>query len=445
MDSLEIINLISIIFITFFSGIVGFKRLKQNNASCVLYGFYFIIFGIFQLISVLLNTESMISYSVDIRLKSNLLNIGILLCLFLGESLIFQHVKIGKEALPGIKITRKNNSYLSVVMWISCVLSICGLFIFIWALGLPFNVNILSTYSRGNFRFAQNSSLLLMIGQWLLSLILITNYIAIVKKNKAMLITGIVLVLVCIWIRGSRVYLLFFVGPFLYYYITTKKIKFKSIIFIAVFTILFFITFVTVHLFRWQTERTPQTFIKQVFNKETYLFLLYSSSSEINRSITNFQATKLFPEKHDWLYGNTYKSIFLFWLPSGMSGGLKRDTMYIFSDVKNRTNSAYQQRASDHPTFTGDCYMNFGYLFWFPALIWGIGLAIFHIKARKYIFWNLLAGSSLVYLLGLSFRGSVYIGFFRAILCAIFLLFTTAIWQALPVLMRNKNPKKSDF
>jgi len=430
MDSLEVINLFSILFIISFSGIIGLKRLKQNNASSVLYGCYFIVFGIFQLLSIILNTESMNSFSVNIRLKSNILNIGILLCLFLGENLVLQKVKTAKKFLISTKITKKNNSYLSILMWTCLILSVCGFFIMIWAMGIPFNTNALSSYSRIEYRFAQRSSSFLTVSCWLLSLLLIANYISLVKKNKTALIIGILITFASIWLRGSRAYLLYFVGPFLYYYITTKKIKLKNIIFIGVFAIIFFIAFGTFHLWRWQTERTPQTFIKLLFNEETYSFLASYHGSEINRSITNFQATELFPKQHDWLYGNTYKTIFLFWLPSGMSEGIKIDTMYKFADATNKTTIAYQERASNHPTFTGDCYINFGYLFWLPAIIWGIGLAIFHIKAKKNMFWNLLAGSSLVYLLGLSFRGSIYLAFFQIIMCAIFLLFATFILQA---------------
>jgi len=428
MNSLEVINLISIIFIILFSGIVGLKRLKQNNVSCVFYGCYFVIFGVFQILSIILGTESMNSFSVDIRLKSNILNIGILLCLFLGENFILQRIKTAKKNQQVLKI-KKNRSYLSILMWISLVLSICGFFIIIWSMGLPFNINVLSSYSRVQYRFAQRSSSFQMLGQWLLSLVLIANYISLVKKNKTTLILGILITLACIWLKGSRAYILYFIGPFLYYYITTKKINFKKVFLVGIFIIIFFITFENIHLWRWQTERTPQTFVKQFFDKKLYSFFLSYKGSEFSRSITNFQATALFPKEHDWLYGNTYKTIFLFWLPSGMSEGIKMDTMYTFSNVTNKTTTAYQKRASNHPTFTGDCYINFGYLFWLPAIIWGIGLAIFHIKAKKNILWNLLAGSSLVYLIALSFRGSIYQAFFQIIICAIFLLFTTFILQ----------------
>ena len=101
--------------------------------------------------------------------------------------------------------------------------------------------------------------------------------------------------------------------------------------------------------------------------------------------------------------------------------------MYKFADAITGTTTAYEERRSVHPTFTGDCYINFGYLFWFPALMWGAAISFVHIKAKTNAFWNLLAGSTSIYFVVLFCRGSMYQASFQVIICAIFLTFALFI------------------
>jgi len=424
MDSLELINLIFIVFVILFGGLIGLRRLKQGNVSFVFYALYCVFLGVFQLFAYFITSNPMIDFDIGVRLKANILNVGVLFFLFLGETLILQKTKINKN-LPSKRIgKRRIKFYLSVVMWSAFILSVFGFLFMIWSKGIPLDL-LLEREARLKYRFGQRGSLTL--ASWLFSLVLISGYISLIKKRWTIFGIGTLLTITAISITGTRAYLFYIIGPYLYYYITTRKMRLKNIVSLGLVLGLSILVFMNIQLWRWQPERTPQAFLKQFFSKESCTFLFSYYSSEFNRSISNFQAIKAFPEQHDWLYGNTYKTVFLFWLPSGMSQRIKVDTMYKFSDIVRGTTTSYEERASYHPTFTGDSYINFGYLFWLPALILGAGLAIMYIKARKNIFWNLLAGSSLVYFLALVFRGSIYNAFFQLIISAALLLFAIFI------------------
>ncbi|MDD5606583.1 MAG: O-antigen ligase [Candidatus Pacebacteria bacterium] len=422
MEFLEIFNLFLILFVVFLSGIFGWTRLKQNNVSCILYGYYLVIFGLAQLFAFVFNIE--FAFPIEIKLKANILNIIVLFFIFLGEKLLFQKIKKTDKANEEktIRIIKNNKLNLSILMWLTLILSMCGFVFLILGKGIPLEY-FFSAKTRTVYTVAVNW-FFVFSGSSLLLFVMISNYISLIKKNWLVLGIGALITLLAVSLAGTRAYVFFIIGPFLYYYISFNKIntKLKKIMFASSFIILFFIFFTTLHLWRWQEERTPQVFLEQLLDKRTYFFLLENPNSEFNYRLRIFQAVTLFPRENDWLYGNTYKNILLFWLPSGFSEKNKVDTMYKFADAIDGTTSAYERRRSIQPTLTGDFYINFGYLFWLPALIWGMGLSFVYIKARNNIFWNLLAGSSLVYFLALSLRGSIYLAFFQIITFTIFLI-----------------------
>jgi len=413
----ETINLFLIFITIFFSGALAWKRLRQNNVSCVFYAVYLAIFGLAQILGLVLGADS--SFPIAIRLKANIVNIGVLFSLFLGENLIFQKPWLVKTFPVKKSNAQKDNFYLSVLLWVTFIISFGGFLLLI---------------RRGG---ASD------LGRWLFSLILISNYISLVKRKWIMFGIGTLLVLDILTIASARAFLIYIIGPLLYYYITVKTKKnfsARKAIMVGLCIPLFFIVFETVHLWRWQPQRTAGMFSKYLFDKKTYLFLLNNPKSEFNYRLYYFRIIDLFPRQYGWLYGNTYKTVFLFWLSSRKSEGIKVDTMYKVADALTETSSAYLERRSVQPTFTGDCYINFGYLFWLPALIWGMGLAFLHIKAQRNIFWNVLAGSSLVYFLALSLRGSISMAFFQIILCAAFLMIMFVILGVPYELPRDPKP-----
>lgn len=414
---MEIINLLLILVTIFFSGMVGWKRLRQGNVSCLFYAICLTIFGIAQLLGLVLGADS--SFSVGIRLKANLISIGVLVSLFLGENLVLRNPGIVKTFSAKKSSAQKNNFYLSVLLWVTFIISIGGFLLLI---------------RRGGVSD---------LGRWLFSLIMISNYISLLKKRWIIFGIGTLLILEVLTVASARAFLLYIIGPLVYYYITVrikKNFSARKAILLGLCIPLFFIVFETVHLWRWQPQRTPEIFSKYLFDKKTYFFLLNNPASEFNYRLYYFRLIELFPRDYGWLYGNTYKTVLLFWLPSGKSGGIKVDTMYKVANALTGTSSAYIERRSVQPTFTGDCYINFGYLFWLPALIWGMGLSFVHIKAQRNIFWNLLAGSTLVYFLALSLRGSISMAFFQIILCATFLVIMFVILGVPYKLPRDAKP-----
>ena len=113
-------------------------------------------------------------------------------------------------------------------------------------------------------------------------------------------------------------------------------------------------------------------------------------------------------------------NIGLFWLPSGVTNGLKVDTIHVFSDAVTARRGSFETKSSMHPTFPGDCYMNFGWLCSLPAAAWGALFGSLHRRAAEdrtaNLFQNALGVFVLVYLL----RGSLYNACFTAICCGFY-------------------------
>lgn len=421
---LEILNFYLIIFIMLVSVILMFKRLKQGNMTFIFYGYHFVILGLMQVISTILGGDK--SFPIDIRFKADVLASIVILSFLIGESFTLQILKMYKKSSSREYILEKirNDSFLSIIIWVVTAFSILGLALYVKTKGIPFT-KILSYETRTIYRstgtwFGQ------ILGSYLFSLIMISIYIALIKNNWKILFLDSLIVYILMSMSGTRAYIFYLLGPLTYYYIGMrklfKKIKLTNTFIIIVAIFMFSIIFEAIHLWRWLEMRTFSNLIKVLFDLKTYNFLLNDDASELNYRIKIFQAVELFPKYYDWLYGNTYVNIFLFWLPSGVSKGLKIDTIYKFADAIYGTSSSYLERASIQPSFVGDCYINFGYLLWIPALMWGVLFSTIFVKADRDILWNIISGSSIVYLLALLMRGSIYLASYRFILNTIFII-----------------------
>jgi hypothetical protein len=276
----------------------------------------------------------------------------------------------------------------------------------------------------------QGNIYLSVIGGNLIALSMIAGYLSLVKKKMVFFYVIIGINLVASMAFGARHYLLHFMGPLLFYMVVDnskansirKKWTGKLVVFFLLGILLVGMIGIF-QVFRNQNNRTLPELVRITKHPRTYSLMLQNPNAELNFRVWAFSAVDLFPRKHDWLYGNTYLSMLLFWLPTKLSGGLKMDTMYIFSDVIVGTKTSYSLGVSSHPTFTGDLYINFGFLFWIPAILWGIILGINHMKIFKpsAFLYRILIGSTSVYFLLLVFRGSLYQSFMKVIICCFYL------------------------
>jgi len=401
-----------------------YKRFKQGNLSCIFYLYHFLIFGISQILGFILETDT--AFPIEVRTKANIIVILSMFFFYLGEIFIFQSINLGKinNLKKNLIFEIQNYRITSSLLWVSLILSIIGFFVIIRVKGIPLS-SMLYYETRTVYRL-QGSNLGLTLGGFLTTLSLIATYIALIKRSRMGVIMCILVAYLNLALGGARAYIFLFLGPFFYYLVNikefVKKIKFGGIMIIILLSMISLIFFEALHLWRWQETRTIQNLLNVISQKETYVFFLQDPMSEFNYRIKLFQAVELFPEKYDWLYGNTYKNVLLFWLPSGMSKGIKIDTIYKFSDAIYGKETSYIERQSIQPGFVGDCYINFGYLFWFISFIWGMMLSIVYIMANTKVIWNLIFGSSLTYFLVLSMRGSIYLAFYAVIVISIFII-----------------------
>jgi hypothetical protein len=420
------------------SGTLSWARFKEKNASSFFYLLYFIFFGVAGLLGVLFPTDyyylpsikglpHIPFFPIDVKVRACFLNIVVLMAFYVGESLFSRRLlrrslSSKKELADHFDEKLRDDPFVSFVLIVSLIISVAGLFILIHSKLDTISIQKLMSYKMRTELRTGGSWLMGVIGSQFLALVMLVNYIAIVRKKIWALIIGVGVVFVLILSSGTRSYMLFFIGPIIFWGLTSKKTK--SIIVLSGVLLFIAMPFCSEYMrvWRWSERRDLNSFIAAVTDSTTYENMSNYPLSEINiyQYFLN-NAVTVFPDECNWLYGNTYRNILLFWLPSGLSGGNKIDTIYAFRDALLGTHDSYSKRSSMHPTFTGDCYINFGYLFFVPPLIWGAFFLWLQRKSIRHIYWNLLTGSTIVYLFMYLFRGSLYFGFFTFIWIAVYL------------------------
>lgn len=425
--SLNILFLPAIIAL---SGWLAWTRWRQKNISFIFYGSYWFFFGIFPLIWQLLGVED--AYPPGVGTRANVIILVTLLCLFIGETTYLRmnwlirkrsdHRLSHRRSWLQAPMTQKQ---AEVIMWTAFILSVAGFLgsLLFGSLSMSEMVNT----PRMELRLKVNSSKLLL-ANYMMTLGMIAAYIALDRGrrwHKLLVPSLLIMNILVTGIYGGRAGILNIIGPILFYYAVRKQERTHAIMafgVIAVVSIVFLVGIL--HTFRWQGTRDPATFVRTVKNPMAYEFMFLSSRSDINAKGKLLQAIDTFPAKHGWLYGNTYRCIALFWLPSRLAAGLKVDTMYLYAYAVTGDPAVFTKSLSLHPTFAGDLYVNFGPLFWIGALFWGLLFGYIHRITTLYkdsILCTVL-GSSWVYLLILTFRGSIYQSFMKLMACAFFLI-----------------------
>lgn len=131
--------------------------------------------------------------------------------------------------------------------------------------------------------------------------------------------------------------------------------------------------------------------------------------------------------------GATYIRILLFWLPGGLSAGLKPDDFAITmasAYMGAPLNTIY----SVHPTFFGDAYANFGFMGFLLGIVWAV---IFNVidrfigKRKDYMRPYLI--SAIAFSLIVIGRGSVYNGVVIAIVTLCILMISKTVLNVMDV------------
>ena len=317
-----------------------------------------------------------------------------------------------------------------VIMWTALVISSVG-YICILFSG-PFTLFEMIRTPVSLLRLERSKDLYLsvlssgsFITSYMVALSMVAMHIALYRRKHKLIFSSLAIMNITLtMVLGSRSYSMYFVGPLLFSYIVRQRKRIRATVALILIAATFIAYIGVARIFRWQDTRDFVTLLDVATERRPYETLLYTPSSHFNLRNRLFQAVKIFPGEHNWLYGNTYRTMALFWLPARLSGGLKNDTMYIFAYAVSQSPVVLSGRLSNHPTFVGDLYINFGYFFWVGAFMWGLLFGYVHkvtVLYRSSIIYTIL-GSTWVYFLVIAFGGSIYQSFMRLAACALFLV-----------------------
>lgn len=397
--------MILILLILIIAIIVTLKRWKERRISTIVYGMLALIFGFMPVFTSLLEIQQ--PYNAKIIEEGNIIVLVTLIFLYIGESAVYRiHNADHQRTFVHRTILKEEQDML---MWITYLVSTLGFVYLIFGKSTGFLTMIMTP--RMDLRLGEQGSLE-SFANYAAPLSMIAVYLSI-RNNKMKVIvwTTIVFGIFASIAYGGRYYILYTISPLLYYYLLRGTSKIKSVFIIAFIVIIFAVGVVGfLHVLRWQDERNLDTIVRLVQTPETYEFLFANQDSDMNIRYNLYKAITLFPDRSDWLYGNTYRTLFLFWIPSSVLSGLKMDTMYLFAYAESGDRAVFNEKLSDHPTLIGDLYINFGYFFVFGAFLWGCVLGLLDRAARIQgeTLLGIIIGSVGAYFLILVVRGSIY-------------------------------------
>jgi hypothetical protein len=380
--------------------------------------------------------DGKITYSTATIRFSNVIVIVSLFAIYLGEEVVLR-LRGKKDKISPDYI--QNNLYkgglvndlqsalsedrLNMLMWGGAIVSILSFAYLILGDGLSLD-DKLGT-GRLELRSSTLHSMSLSAARWVFIVNMVVIYISVYwKKNWVIAGTMIMLDVLAGLVFGERAYLLYAVSPLLFIYLARGKKRIRGLIFAGIILGVFSVfVFGVLHMFRWQNIRNEEALVNVLFDPYTYEFMLTDDQSDLNIRSALFDAVDVFPEKHDWLYGNTYKTLLLFWLPSSLSSGYKVDTMYLFAYAVTGDPDTVANRGSMHPTLVGDFYINLGYFYCVGAFLWGVisGTIFRTSKEDKPSYVNLIVGSCWIYFLMVSLRGSIHQAFLTIVWCSFWL------------------------
>jgi oligosaccharide repeat unit polymerase len=443
-DSVRALEILTVLGIIVIGTLVASDRWKKRNISFIVYMAEAIIFGFAPLAGWIFHVDFYFSHTVVTI--SNTIALVSILAMYMGEEVVLRSRKTAPAAPASVnKASRATlGSWFTEplspketdrLVWLTFTLSLMGFLYLLF--GQALSIQEMINTGRMELRLELLPDLSGTLARGLVIVSMVAMYLALSSgRHKLVFWTLVALNLLATGIFGERSYVLYVFAPVFFQYVAMRKKEARAGVFwVGLMGVLFVLGVLGIlHVFRWQVRRNFQTFVNVVTDSRTYEFVLYEPLSDLNNRLALYNAVDLFPRQHDWLYGNTYKTILLFWLPSSMSGGLKEDTMYIFAYAVSRDPATLRERGSMHPTLPGDLYINFGYFFWVGAFLWGCLFGWIHklISRHKNDVVHNLIGSAWVYFLLLSVRGSIYQSFLAFAACGIFLAtvtwFVKVIW-----------------
>lgn len=405
-------------------------ELKRKSVSVFLWAVLLVMFGIMHMLSILLNTYE---YSTNTMNEAS-----IFVILFSSLYLITRYLTQRKKDLiveENIGSHEKNkDDEMKKFMY--------ALFI-----GLIFIVFIrlivLSRQAGGILNTSWGTMRETVGGYFSFSQIFIPIFfvcsscmvIAIKLKNKTIVITSIIIIVLEVIISRNRIEILPIFCSIIYSYILkNKKFTMKHITVLALIGILsiYFIYALRVFRHSGSIENFFETYNLVSFNKKVGEYL-EDDSGELGLRKNMYFFIENDNNFEDFEKGHTYIRMALVLLPTSWSFGLKPND---FAITMGKAVLPTAQGYSVHPTLFGDVYANFGFLGFFMGSFWAIFVLILDkiiIKSNRLLRLPISMICGIIYII--QARGSIYNAFSWLVYCIIILIFIYIIFR---VIMNTK-------
>lgn len=230
-------------------------------------------------------------------------------------------------------------------------------------------------------------------------------------------------------ITRNRIVMLSFVCP-LCLLITSriKRLSFKSILLGLALVVLILYSVYAILTFRHAgtMENFFSSYSLSTFNRDVFASML-SGEGELGLRNIFYYFIEWDNSFAGFSEGATYIRILLFWVPTGLSQGIKPDDFAI-TMASAYMGNPFNETYSVHPTFFGDAFANFGFIGFLVGIFWGVVMNCIDAWLSRADYANKpYLVSALAYAFVIVGRGSVYNGVMIGIVSVVVIFGASAV------------------
>lgn len=309
------------------------------------------------------------TFSEETVYKTYFFQIIFFILLIIGYSLVSERKKLLKEL--------SSTDYLNIksLVFFSTTLSIVANVGVVLSSGM----SLTELLNSGRFAYWETRSVpLTLLFTYLQTTLAISMFlIPYIKKEKLLVIYSAIAFFILFYVEmvifGSRMNVIFSASSFIvgllnYFRINNLKIKYFRVTILGVLFLHFMII--------WQYVRYTSHNLKTLGDWLAILFNVkeaYNTSSDLTYFFDAAVASFYYvPQFHDFLHGDTYVRLLMFFVPSTIFPLKPEETQRVFAGIVNP--QAYSIGATYPPSLVGDSYINFGFLGVFLAIFLGVFL-----------------------------------------------------------------------
>lgn len=411
---------------------LAMRRLKKRHPMAVFYGLHAVFLGFWPAIGKSLSiSPEFVPYAIQLQAAS--FSLVAVIAFWVGEK--FVSVVVSRRATPSSALAvRGNNGAMAV--FVPLAIGLVGFIVKLALLDQPFG-SILST-PRLDLRY-EGPPIVLLIVNALPAALMIAAYQSLIRRYWWVWVLILAVTLLMSQLTGTRSFLLFAVGPLVYYLVTRAGRGRYTLAALILTGMLGLVLIATLHLSRWSDTRSYQSLYQPLASGESAKFLTTNKSSDLNLSGWLEQIVESFPRDHDWLYGKTFGDLAWTVLPRSLFDPTATSTkaVHIYAYVVTGRETDAARPGSVHPSWVGDLYANFGGMFWLGAVGWGLALGYLarFMTTKPHRFSRQSVQASWVYVAALVFRGSIQ----QAFVPMMFVFSLSVLLVVLGEILANRN------